>query len=128
MEDKQPSIDKGLTSFQLIPKKYGKQPIQGEEPFDCVVKFLSKKFKIGEKAIVSDYLNMEATFDQMHHVLKPSPENFSAHQLTLAATGWGAKKKIARCKLDNLIAVKACYLLVHTLYYTDTYTCFTLRT
>jgi len=101
-------INEGLTSFQLLPKdKDGKPTITGEDLLDHMVQFLHTNTPLGEDVQISGHVEVEVSADQQKYILNPKSEHYTARELASSAVDEGAKKNLAKRKMDVIGNVKS---------------------
>ena len=101
-------INDGLDSFQLVPKDGdGMSKLTGEALLDHMVRFLHTNTPLNEEVGMSEHVDVEVTADQQKYILNPKTEHYTARELASSAVGEGAKKKLAKRKMDVIGNIKS---------------------
>jgi hypothetical protein len=98
----QPDVAQGLINFQLNPKaKDGTPLFTGMALFEHMVKKARRSVPARQTLAPSAHLDIEYT-GQQQQLLDPLPVDFAMHQIIATTHGEGAKKSMAKRKLDSL--------------------------
>ena len=98
-----PDANQGLVSFQLHPKKAdGSQLFTPAQKFEHLIKMACRSVPDRKLLEVSAHLDVEISSEQKTIILNPTATDYMMHNIVSHTTGEGAKRKIAKRKLDSM--------------------------
>ena len=96
-------VNDGLISFQLHPKKPdGSQLFTPAQKFDHLIKMARRSVPVRDELKISDHLDIAVSKEQSTVILNPTPVDYMMHTIASHTTGEGAKRRVAKRKLDAL--------------------------